>query len=218
MRCTPRFPLRISLAVLAVGTPAAWADVAAPAGFASPAPAAPAPGYTIPAPLSSSQLSSPSSLWPPGYQPPFELPYSAGDPIPAGYRLVEEPRYGLVTAGWVLAGVTYGLGAASAVSANFRNASGFMLVPFVGPWLTLGRRDHARCSDSDDAEDGLRCVGDVFLVAGIVADGLLQAGGAAMLFSGYFSKRRKLVRGDLAWSFGPRPVGSGYGLGAGGTF
>ena len=153
-----------------------------------------------------------------GYQPPLELPYTPGEPIPLGYRLVEEPRYGLVTAGWVLAGVAYGVGVSAAMSANFDNASSFMLVPFVGPWLTLGRRDHADCSDSSGASDGLRCVGDVFLILGIVADGLLQAGGAAMLFSGYLAKRKKLVRADWVWSLGPRPVGSGYGLAASGAF
>jgi len=178
--------------------------------IAAPPVASPPPGYPIALP--------PPSLPPAGYQAPLELPYTAGEPIPLGYRLVEEPRHGLVTAGWVLTGVTYGLGAAAALSANFDNASGFMLVPFVGPWLTLGRRDHADCSDSSGADDGLRCVGDVFVILGIVADGLLQAGGAALLLSGYLAKRAKLVRADLAWSVAPRQIGSGYGLAASGAF
>lgn len=171
---------------------------------------APAPGYPMSAP--------PPSLAPAGYQAPLELPYTAGEPVPLGYRLVEEPRYGLVTAGWVLTSVAYGLGVSAALSANLDNASGFMLVPFVGPWLTLGRRDRAECSDASGADDGLRCVGDVFVVLAIVADGLLQAGGAAMLLSGYLAKRAKLVRADQAWTVAPRRIGSGYGLAASGAF
>ena len=203
--------LRIALVLLAsLGlAPLARAEDIPPS-LPPPPVASPPPGYPLSLP--------PPSLSPAGYQAPLELPYTAGEPIPLGYRLVEEPRYGLVTAGWVLTGVTYGLGAAAALSANFDNASGFMLVPFVGPWLTLGRRDHADCSDSSGADDGLRCVGDVFVILGIVADGLLQAGGAALLFSGYLAKRAKLVRANLAWSLSPRPIGSGYGLAATGAF
>jgi len=211
MRRLLELKLRIAFVLLAsLGlAPLARADDAT-VWPAAPPVASPPPGYPLSLP--------PPSLASSGYQAPLELPYTAGEPIPLGYRLVEEPRYGLVTAGWVLTGVTYGLGAAAALSANFDNASGFMLVPFVGPWLTLGRRDHADCSDSSGADDGLRCVGDVFVILGIVADGLLQAGGAALLFSGYLAKRAKLVRADLAWSLSPRPIGSGYGLAATGAF
>jgi hypothetical protein len=168
------------------------------------------PSYAAPAVPATGALS--------GYQAPPELPYTAGEPIPLGYRVVEEPRAGLVLAGWLVSGIAYGASVMAAISANGKNASSYLFMPFLGPWFTLGRRDYASCGSADTADSGLHCVGDVFAVMGLVADGVIQATGAALLFSGYLAKRTKLVRGDLAWSIAPRPMGAGLGLAASGAF
>jgi hypothetical protein len=178
-----------------------------------PSPYAQPFGYPPPA-YGQPQLPRSPSLPPAGYAPPAELPYEAGEPIPVGYRLVDEPRRGLVLAGFIVTAIAYGIGVMAAVAADFDNSSVYMTIPFVGPWLTLGRRQYGDCSDSSGADEGLRCVGDVFIVMGLIADGVVQTVGGSLLFAGYAARQTKLVRSDLAWSVGPRRVGSGYGFGA----
>ena len=209
MRCVGRCAFWPFLAVSLVGL------TAAPSVWAQSAPAAPPP---LPPPPAVPSYAPPPASSASGYQAPPELPYTAGESIPLGYRVVEEPRAGLVTAGWLVSGIAYGLSAMTAISVNGKNASSYLFMPFLGPWFTLGRRDYANCGSADSADSGLRCAGDVFVVMGLVADGVVQATGAALLFSGYLAKRTKLVRSDLAWSLGPRPMGSGYGLAASGAF
>jgi hypothetical protein len=177
-----------------------------------PLPGYPAPGYGQP------QLPRSPSLPPAGYAPPAELPYESGEPIPVGYRLVDEPRRGLVIAGLIVTGVAYGVGLMAALAADFDNSSVYMAVPFAGPWITLGRRHYGDCSESSSANEGLQCVGDIFVVMGLVADGVVQTVGGSLLFAGYVARQRKLVRNDLAWWVGPRPMGSGYGFAARAAF
>jgi hypothetical protein len=147
------------------------------------------------------------------------LPYKEGDPIPAGYDVVERPRTGLVVTGWVLTGIAYGISLIAATSADFENQSGWLAVPFAGPWLTLGRRNYGCDGDNDDnAEDGAECVADVFVVMGLIMDGIMQTAGGTLLLIGYTSTKQELVRQDSAFRLGPTRVGSGYGLGASGGF
>jgi hypothetical protein len=155
---------------------------------------------------------------PVGYRSAPELAYSEGEPVPLGYRVVQEPRWGLVTGGWILTGVTWGLSAMVALSADFKNSSGYLLAPFVGPWLLMGRRDYGHCSRSSTAREDLRCTADVFVVMGLITDGILQAGGGALLLSGYFAQRKILVRSDVALTIRPRVTNTGYELTAIGTF
>jgi hypothetical protein len=134
-----------------------------------------------------------------GYQAPYELPYRAGQPVPSGYRLVEEPRYGLVTAGYLAAGIPYGIGLVVALSTDFDNGTEWLAVPFAGPWLTLGqRRYHCDESSSGNSDDAAGCLGDVFVVMGLVMDGLIQAAGGALLLTGYLSTKKTLIREDVA--------------------
>jgi hypothetical protein len=188
----------------------AWAQYA-PSPYAQP------PGYPPPA-YGEPQLPRSPSLPPAGYAPPAELPYEAGEPIPVGYRLVDEPRRGLVLAGFIVAGIAYGIGIMAAVAADFKNSSAYMTIPIAGPWLTLGRRRYGDCSESSSANEGLHCIGDAIIVMGIIADGAVQVIGGSLLFAGYVARQTKLVRNDLAWSVGPRLVGSGYGFGARASF
>ena len=81
----------------------------------------------------------------------------------------------------------------------------------------MGRRDYGDCEDSS-SDEGLDCVADVFVVMGLLIDGMAQTGGAIMLAVGYGTQKKKLVRDDVALRVGPRAIGSGYGLVASGSF
>jgi hypothetical protein len=154
------------------------------------------------------------------YEPPQELPYREGAPIPVGYHLEERPRKGLVTGGWIVTAIPYGIGLVAAVSAEFHNHSGWLAVPFAGPWLTMGRRNYS-CNDSgadDNGSEAAHCVGDVFVVMGLIADGVMQAAGGTMLLIGYMNPKTLLVRNDARFQLRPMRIGSGHGLGVGGSF
>lgn len=205
--------------------PAAPAPAAAPAAPAT-APLKPQP-YTVPAgymlvplPNASSQtrydVQYPQAR---GALPPgMELPYEDGDTIPAGYRLRQQPRRGLIIGGSIMVGVPWALGTTAAAGDNFRNKSGFLLVPGIGPWLMLlagGAKDSASCDSSTDhcsgSRSGLRAV--------LTLDGLVQTAGAVMFVAGFMVPRKRLVREDVTVSLAPTPIGrDGYGLGAIGTF
>jgi hypothetical protein len=187
----------------------AGAQQHSPAPYPSP-PAYYPPPYPYP----------PAAYPPPGYHrppPPDELPYREGAPIPAGYHREERLRTGLVTAGWIVTAIPYGIGLIAAAGSDFRNQSGWLAVPYAGPWLTIGRRDYS-CDDSDDEDAGLKCFGDVFLVMGLVFDGLVQAAGGTMLLIGYTSPKTLLVRDDAKLHLRPMRIGSGHGLGIDGSF
>jgi hypothetical protein len=148
------------------------------------------------------------------------LPYREGAPIPAGYHLEERPRTGLITAGWIVTAIPYGIGVIGAAGAEFRNASGWLTVPFVGPWLTIARRDYS-CEESDDDGDGdeaVQCLGDVFLVTALIFDGIVQATGGTLLAIGYADPKTLLVRDDARLRIRPSQMGSGYGIGLDGSF
>lgn len=149
--------------------------------------------------------------------PGMELPYEAGDPIPAGYRLRSQPRRGLVIAGSIVTGVPWVISVTAATGADFDNKSGFLLVPGIGPWLSLlaGAGKDRNCGSTSDFCNGDRSS----LRAALVLDGLVQSAGAAMLIIGIAVPRKRLVRDDVTLGFVPTTLGrDGYGLGAVGTF
>ena len=153
----------------------------------------------------------------PQYQPvqPYQarrLRYRDGDDIPAGYRLEEKPRTGLVIAGVVMVLVPYSIVALSALAADFKNESTWLLLPVLGPWITLGTRDGCKKGE------GLTCVADGFVSTGLVIDGILQATGAILFLVGYTNPKTELVRNDVGWRFRPMTIGSGYGAGLISTF
>jgi len=146
------------------------------------------------------------------------MAYRTGDPVPSGYHLESRPRSGLVTAGWVVGGIGYGLGVMSAMAAGFANESSWMAVPFVGPWMTLGRRNYGCAKTEDpDARDGLSCVGDIFAVMALITDGILQTTGGTLLLIGYTATKQELVK-DEAIRVMPMRIGNGFGAGVGGVF
>lgn len=217
--------------------PAASAPAAPPYPYPPPASAAPPgyppnqyPGYP-PSTTSGQWVPSPDGKTyvqvPPGYEAPLELPYREGQPIPSGYHLEERPRRGAVITGYVLGGVGYGAAVLAALGSDFANHSGWLLLPVVGPWLTLGLRDYHDCSnqtssdstssDYDSTYDE-ECVEDGFAMAGLIIDGMLQAAGATLVFIGHAAPKQVLVRGQISLRLTPLRVGPGYGLGVMGAF
>jgi hypothetical protein len=132
-------------------------------------------------------------------------------------------RRGAVISGAIVAGVPYVLGIVIAGGGNFGNGSDWLVVPGVGPWLTLYTR-------KDDC--GLEAC-DRFIRTYLILDGIMQDVGLALLIWGIASPTTRLVRADLAsihvlptlsltppqaragWS---APTPSGGGLTAFGTF
>lgn len=235
---TSLISLVVSAAAVAQTPAPAAPPSAAPAPVAAPAPAtapaAPAPASTAATPV------PPSYSVPPGYMlvpkadgspqttyqvqypqargalpPGMELPYEEGDPIPPGYKLRSSPRRGLVIAGSVVTGVFWAISVTTAAGNDFDNKTGYLLVPGIGPWLTLaagGAKDRDCSTNYCNADrSGVRAL--------LTLDGLVQTAGAAMFVAGFAFPRKRLVREDVTISFAPTPLGQrGYGLGAVGTF
>ncbi len=146
---------------------------------------------------------------------PDSAPYTGG-PVPAGYHVEERPRRGLVIAGTIVLAVPYGLGLAVAGGQNFPNSSGWLIVPGVGPWLTLlTRHKSSSCSTSTDSgfNDCVDASLDDTTRTFLIIDGLMQTGGAVMLIAGIASPKKVIAR-DFVGSlhFTPSPIGrTGYG-------
>src|SRR5205823_3889287 len=96
------------------------------------------------------------------------------------------PRRGLLIGGAVILGVPYVLGLSIASGEDFPNRTGWLVVPGVGPWITLATRHRAGCGGSDS------CTGDAIDAATrtfLVLDGLMQTAGAIMFISGLAAPR-----------------------------
>jgi hypothetical protein len=206
----------------ATSTAPATAPATQPAPTAAPpaAPAQPPPGYAYPPPPPGYAYQYPPP--PPGYgypaygyqrRPPDSVPYQGGQ-IPAGYHLEERPRKGLIISGALLTGIPWAIGLAGVSSANFPNHSGWLVVPALGPWLTLATRHDSHCTYYGDGSD-VCFDNDLNGLArtALVFDGLLQTAGAVLFIVGISSKNQVLARdftGHL--HFSPAPIGhQGYG-------
>jgi hypothetical protein len=158
---------------------------------------------------------APAGTAPWAYNYPPVYPYRDGMPLPPGYHLEERPRRGLVIAGWLAAGIPYGLGLTFAASSDFENESGWLAVPFLGPWLTLQKRDYG-CDDDDEADDH-SCLEDA-VIAPLILSGIAQTAGGTLLLVGYLATKTYAVRNDVSYVVVPSRVGSGYGLTWAGEF
>jgi hypothetical protein len=134
------------------------------------------------------------------------MPYRGGA-IPAGYHLEERPRKGLIISGALLTGIPWALGVSIVSGSNFPNSSGWLVVPALGPWLTLAARHDSRCSSTSDdlcVDDGVNAATRTVLVL----DGLMQTAGAVLFIVGV-SSPSKVVARDFTGSlhFTPAPLG-----------
>ena len=202
--------------------PAPWGSSA---GQAPPPPAsqpaqgpgyAPPPGYKlVPVQEQPQPQAQPQSQLPP---PPPELPYTEGQTIPPGYRIVERSRKGLIIAGLVVTGVAWSFSVTAAVAADYEDNSGFLLLPVLGPWLMLatGGADDPNCTTDQDFEI---CQSNAPLRAVLVLDGLVQTAGGVMFVLGVTNPTKRLVREDVSFRVVPMKIGkTGNGLGVVGTF
>lgn len=193
-------PLRTTLPALALLliTPATWAQTPPPAAPPAtldppPAPLAPPPAAAQPPPAG---YAPPPAGYapPPGYAlvpaysypvlaptGPETMPCEDGYPIPDGYHPEKRVRKGLIIAGAVTFGVMYSMSAFSAAKGDGDKA---LFVPVLGPFIQLGHLDSSPIAP--------------YVGAILVADGVAQTVGVAMLIAGLASKKHVLVRQDVA--------------------
>ncbi len=139
---------------------------------------------------------------------PESVPYSGG-PVPPGYHVEMRQRRGLIITGALLTGVPWALGLSVASGQSFPNHTGWLVLPAIGPWLTLASRHDASCSSSSDDcwsfDPATRTL--------LVLDGLMQTSGAILFVLGVSSPYKVITR-DFVGSvrFAPAPIGrQGYG-------
>jgi hypothetical protein len=145
-------------------------------------------------------------------EPPAELPYKPGDPVPLGYRVVNERNTGQAFKGYVALTLLYIPTVTVAMIAKFERPARYMAIPVVGPGLTAGLLDWGSC------RDGHGCIGEMEAAMLLAMDSLSQLAAVVAIVDGHLTKTTKLVRDDHAWLVIPQRVGSGYGLAAFGTF
>lgn len=156
-------------------------------------------------------------------QLPAEMPYDPEKPIPPGYKVEERVRKGAVISGAIILGVPYVIGLNSAAAAGFENKSYWLIVPGIGPFLTLSTRDDSCDEDpNNSSKEAADCLGDVFINMLLVLDGLMQTAGGVVLTVGLTAKKQWLVREQApaaSWRLAPMRVGrQGQGFGVIGTF
>ena len=202
-------------------TPAPTSQAATPPVSGATLPASPPPAQPLPRHRRTSVAQPPQGYSRP-YRPrlapaytrlPPRYPYKEGTPIPLGYHLEDRPLRGFVIAGYLVTGIPYAIGLMAAAAADFANASGWLLVPFAGPWLAIGQRDY-ECMGRDlpeEEEDDARCLKDLVIVP-LILDGSIQAIGGTFLVLGYALTKEYVVRDDIGAVILPSAVGSGYGV------
>jgi hypothetical protein len=199
--------------------PAAPAPAPAPATrppappSARPAPTQPATRPASPPPVQAPATAVPVAPLPPAYptyvppasaastdaRPPV-LPYYEGMPVPPGYDVVHKPASGLLTGGVVGLSISYGTAVIVGATQGFDNATGWLAVPLVGPWIAVAERDYEQCKTST-VQQARRCaskvVGEVQYITFVAVDGVFQIASALIILAGAVSARDELIRQDL---------------------
>jgi hypothetical protein len=172
----------------------------APPVQAAPAPAQPLPTVPPPPapPYDSSQYPQPQYYPPPNYYaPPGYAPTA-----PPRLRTIEQPRYGLMTAGLVVFGASWSINALTGyLAGEWRLA-----VPVAGPLMFA----HAIDNGSD--------LGTRTAIAFLVLDALIEAGGAAMFLAGILTHHQVRVMEHAKLSVLPTALSGGAGVAAFGHF
>lgn len=196
---------------LAQAPPVAAEPVAAPPPPPQPAAALPVVATPLPTPAPVPPPPVPAA---PTYVRLAEtLPYDEGQPIPPGYRLRRSLNKGLIITGSAVLGAPWALGLSIAGNDNFSNQSGWLIVPVVGPLITLATRNNCATHDyySDCYDDGARGM--------LILDGLTQAAGFTLMLLGVTVPKTQLVQsGFVALQLAPIVGPERTGLAALGTF
>jgi hypothetical protein len=132
-------------------------------------------------------------------RPPL-LPYEEGLPVPAGYQVVDRPVTGLVTGGVIGMVTSYGAGIIVGATQGFKNGTGWLVAPIVGPWAAIATRKY-ECAASSTVAEARRCVnsavGEVQLITFLAVDGIAQLATGFVTLAGLVSTRKALLRTDL---------------------
>lgn len=133
---------------------------------------------------------------------------------PPDVPLVERraPNVDLIVGGASTFGIMYGASIAAAAVSDLR-ADDNLYIPLVGPWIDLANRPSCI---------GNQCASESGYVALIVADGVLQAGGALLVAGGFIFQKKELVPaveiGSARVNFTPVAGARTLGLAAHGAF
>jgi len=73
---------------------------------------------------------------------PALLPYREGLPIPLGYHVEHRSANGLIGAGLASLIISYTAAIVLGASANFKDGTGWLVLPVVGPWAAIGARSY----------------------------------------------------------------------------
>lgn len=147
---------------------------------------------------------------------PGILPYREGLPIPAGYRVEHRAASGLIVGGLASLGVAYGVAIVVGASDNFKNGSGWLLLPVIGPWAAIGARSYHCSDDPSQAQQCIRgAFNEVQSIAILSADAVVQATGAVLFLAGLGSGQDELLRSqpEVGIRVRPRAIGRGFGFG-----
>jgi hypothetical protein len=153
-------------------------------------------------------------------KPKDNLPYSEGQPVPNGYHVEERLRRGLVIGGSLTLGIPWVLSATAAVANDFKDKTGFLMIPAIGPWLMLAAGGASDDGCTSDDFSGDLCKSEHTTQRGaLFLDGIAQTTGAILLAVGIGYPTKRLIRNTVSLSVAPTSLGrDGYGLGATGTF
>jgi hypothetical protein len=207
----------LSAPALAQST-AAFPEDPPPTAPPTPAPVAPAPTFTpapppvptaspvatpvYPAPVAPLPVVAPVAPAVPvaGDARPPILPYREGYPVPPGYEVVKRPATGLLAGGLVGLSIAYTGGVVFAAVNGFKNGTGWLAVPIVGPWGAIGSRNYETCRTRTVAEAKAcvrNAVKEVQVITFFAVDGLGQLAGGLVTLAGVVSSKEELVRSDL---------------------
>lgn len=139
---------------------------------------------------------------------PEYLPYEKGQPVPAGYIVEKNNQTWALVTGSAVVGAfyTYGL-----FAVHYRNDASWLFLPVVGPLgLMAARSNH--CNP--------KCFG--MEQSALIVDAVAQSAGTALFIWALATRGQRLVREDIARPRAlfvtPVTIGSGYGVGAVGSF
>ena len=159
---------------------------------------------------------------------PALLPYRSGLPVPPGYKLEHRSANGLIIGGAASLLVGYVTAIAVGGGDNFKNGTGWVVIPVIGPWAAIGARSYHCDNNVLDVATAQQsytaCVRGAFnevqTIAILSADAVVQATGAVLFLAGLASGEDQLVRTDVAGvSVTPRALGrDGFGVGFDGRF
>lgn len=128
------------------------------------------------------------------------LPYYDGLPVPPGYKVVTHPATGVITGGLVGFSASYGAGLVVGATQGFKNASGWLGAPIIGPWLAIAERKYEQCKTTtvDQARACIQhAVGEVQFITFVAVDGVFQLATGFLTLAGFLSSRDELIREDL---------------------